>query len=497
MEVLGLVLILALAVPLLFLNLDTAPAPWFDEGLNTHAARLLADAGIYGTLTVDGANPFDPAVTTGPTVILPIAGLFRLGGVSMLLARLVSVGYSIAALCAVYLLCVRLRGPKKAWLVLLLFLAMPSIGGIGFFAMGRQVLGESASFAFVAVGLLALFRSWEQDGRAEGVVAGIFFGLAVLSKLQSALTIFPALLLIALLRSWRASSQARARELIVIMIAIAIPGVWIAVQRLGAAPEFVGLNAASQWDGVRLLLFPGFTQRTPNAPTSMVLLIHGAALVALLLRAHFAGRRLGGLSLSWEEAQLGALVLVGMLWFGLFSIGWPRYAYLGLMVSGLILGGAVLDLVAVAQRRLRARGFRVRQQFIVPSLAVAALASIAASAAPLLGQPGEDHAAQMGSYIAEHVPGPSVIESWEWEIDALSGHWAVHHPPQYMLLLATRQRFLLNGAFRLRYDALQADPAYILAGPFSTWTHLYDEDLIGSEFEKVAVRGPYTLYRRR
>ncbi len=496
-EVLGLTLILVLAAPMLLLNLGTSPAPWFDEGLNTHAARLLAESGFYGTRTVDGANLFDPAVTTGPTMILPIAGLFYIGGVNMALARLVSVGYSVAALTALYFLSVRLRGQRKAWLVLLLFLAMPAVGGIGFFAMGRQVLGESASFAFTAAGLLALYQSWRHEGRAESVFAGVFFGLAVLSKLQSALTIFPALLLIALLRSWRAGDRARTRELLVILTALAIPAVWIAVQRLGASPEFVGSNAANQWEGVRLLLFPGFTERTPNAPTSMVLLVHSAALAALLLRAHQNGRRIGGLSISWEEAQLGALVLVGMVWFGLFSIGWSRYAYLGLMFSGLVLGGATLDLVEAVQSRLQTRGFRIRQQFMVPALVLGAVASIAATAAPLVGQTTPDHAAEMGRYIEANVPESSVIESWEWEVDALSGHWAVHHPPQYMLLIATRQRFLLDGTFRLHYDALQADPDYLLAGPFSNWTHLYEGETLTSEFVEVAVNGPYRLYRRR
>ena len=94
--------------------------------------------------------------------------------------------------------------------------------------------------------------------------------------------------------------------------------------------------------------------------------------------------------------------------------------------------------------------------------------------APALGVGGQDDAEAIARYIQEYIDQKSVIESWDWQIDALSGHWNYNHPPQHLLLLATRQRFIAQVPFDLKkdYDLLQADPDYLLTGPFSDSTEI-------------------------
>jgi len=76
------------ALVLLLFRLGAYPPVWLDEGFSTHAARLLVERGIYGTCTTGGIVPFNTGVlTTGPTVIVPIALSFALFGVGMVQAR--------------------------------------------------------------------------------------------------------------------------------------------------------------------------------------------------------------------------------------------------------------------------------------------------------------------------------------------------------------------------------------------------------------------------
>src|SRR5262249_10621757 len=70
------------------IHLGEFPLTWFDEGYTSHVAQLLITKGIYGTYTVTNTYPFDPFVSSGPGVVLPIALMFKLFGTSVFQARL-------------------------------------------------------------------------------------------------------------------------------------------------------------------------------------------------------------------------------------------------------------------------------------------------------------------------------------------------------------------------------------------------------------------------
>ena len=64
----------------------------FDEAFNLQVPANLSQHGEYGT-TYDGGQAFDPVITTGPTVLLPIAATFKFFGVGIIAARLVTFLY--------------------------------------------------------------------------------------------------------------------------------------------------------------------------------------------------------------------------------------------------------------------------------------------------------------------------------------------------------------------------------------------------------------------
>ena len=68
----------------------------FDDSYNLWTARTLAVEGVYGTRLASTVLPFDPAVTTGPTVLLPLAlGLKMLGPTVESLRLLLALGFAL------------------------------------------------------------------------------------------------------------------------------------------------------------------------------------------------------------------------------------------------------------------------------------------------------------------------------------------------------------------------------------------------------------------
>jgi hypothetical protein len=101
----------------------------------------------------------------------------------------------------------------------------------------------------------------------------------------------------------------------------------------------------------------------------------------------------------------------------------------------------------------------------------------------------------MADQIAIIVPPDAVIETWEWELAALTVHRAFHYPHQ-LVLQQTLRDYAREGTFNLRYDALQADPDFLLQGPFSAWTGIYTPAVLAAHFRVACAYGPFTLYAR-
>ena len=77
----------------------------------------------------------------------------------------------------------------------------------------------------------------------------------------------------------------------------------------------------------------------------------------------------------------------------------------------------------------------------------------------------------------------------------LSGHRQFHHPEQALLFKAIRQ-ISHHQPFNLTYDALQANPDYLVMGIFGAWTNIYSEATLKQDFTLVADFGVYSVYKR-
>ncbi|MBI5961505.1 MAG: glycosyltransferase family 39 protein, partial [Chloroflexi bacterium] len=172
-------------------RLDQYPAPWHDEAQYLHVAKNYAENGVYADYSSEGNRYTGPIISLGPTVLLPVALLYKVFGVSILAARLVISAYALLTLIALYRLAALFGGQRFAWLTL----------GVTVFNFGlnlpyyaRNVMGEVPALGFTFAALWLWLRS-NKCHSVSLILVGLLFGMACVTKNQYAIFICPSLVL--------------------------------------------------------------------------------------------------------------------------------------------------------------------------------------------------------------------------------------------------------------------------------------------------------------
>jgi 4-amino-4-deoxy-L-arabinose transferase-like glycosyltransferase len=480
--------LLLLTLWLLLLRQPVLPPPWFDEGINLSAAATLAQSGLYALPDALGPRVLDPAIQTGPTVLVPIAVVYKLFGVGILQARLVIVAFGLLAFCAYWLLARWLIGPRPALLALLFLLAGTPDPYANFLGMSRQALGEIPALAYLLLGLLIWLKAVERRSTslAPLIFSGMAWGMAMLTKSQVMLTFPAALAVLAILdrlyyrqASWRAF-------LLPALVAAGCVAAWYLAQLLIAGPELFRLNAAVLREGSQIHILGLSPAHWRNA-------------IGRIWHTHFWIWGPPGLLWAWGQArhrslsglQHGALlsiVAVMLGWFVLLSIGWARYLFFPLMLTPIWLAGLLSQLAASA------RPWRFDRPIAI-MLAALFLLSNGRYQLNALRSPADSGYAAMRDYLATQVPGDALIESWDWELSIDAGQ-PIHHPPTTVTNRNTAYIMSRHTPPPDLYDPLQANPDYILVGPYNTYSGAYTAT-VAAHGEEVASFGAYTLFKIR
>lgn len=484
-------------VPVLLFRLDTYPALWFDEGYKLNAVRTLAERSVYGTYTVSGFIPFDPGTSSGPLDTGAMAISARLFGMGIVQTRLVSVLFTLVTVYSLYAIAVYLWGKQAALFSLLFLAAFPIISDTGFLHVGRQVLSEPTQLATMVFGFYLAFRAIESRSFWRSLMAGIIMGTGILTKTQVAIGLVPALVAVGVIRGWFEKHDRRGWA-ILLAPATGIVLVYVSWSLFAAAstpPEIRTQNSALLMDAVRSNLLTDMFGSGINSAAALVntfiLLGAGSAFYRVMrARSQRFGQTARPAALltdrQWAEITLAGFALFLSIWHVWLSIGWPRYAYAGLVIALFLLGRTLWG--AYQRFSFWERGYRT-------AIILLALMALASNLLPILREPPATDVQDAAAYIAQNIPSDAVIETWEWELDALSGHWQMHHPPQQYLFLAIRQ-FARDLPFALGYNPLAGDPDYIVLGRMSDWTNLYSDTVIRQHFTPVASFGIYRIYRR-
>ncbi|MFS0892900.1 hypothetical protein [Microbacterium sp. 179-I 3D3 NHS] len=157
---------------------------WEDEAFNLTVPRnLLAGLGYSsdGALSGSTITPFDPRISTGPVVLLPVALLLATGIDPVLAARLIPLAYWALLLAGLALIGRRIGGRWAALLAVTVPLAFTAGAGVSPIQGPADLLGEIPAGALLVWALVVLpRRAW---------LAGLLVGLAIQAKLIALLAL--------------------------------------------------------------------------------------------------------------------------------------------------------------------------------------------------------------------------------------------------------------------------------------------------------------------
>lgn len=157
---------------------------WEDEAFNLTVPRnLLAGLGYAsdGALSGSTITPFDPRISTGPVVLLPVALLLATGIDPVMAARLVPLAYWVLLLAGLAVLGRRIAGRWAALLAVAVPLAFTTSAGYSPIQGPADLLGEIPAAALLVWALIVLpRRAW---------LAGLLVGLAIQAKLIALLAL--------------------------------------------------------------------------------------------------------------------------------------------------------------------------------------------------------------------------------------------------------------------------------------------------------------------
>ncbi len=470
------------------------PSPWLDEGLNWGAVRSLAVTGRYGLDSADGFRPFATAIQTGPTVILPAVLAFWALGPEPYSARLVMALYAALAVVAAYRVARRVLGSPGAGLFGVgLMLVGSAEAAASFLPAARQFLGEVAALAWFLAGLDAWLADPDRPeapwwGSRSVWLAGLYFGLAGLTKSQMALVFGPSWCLLWAVSWLRDRGSRPARFLAPIVIYLTVTSAWGGVQYLALGPDRFAANAALLRETalIHVITFdPGHWWAALGVLWRSGYLIWGLPTLAwLFVRA----RRPDAVGRSALAAS--ALPLTALVWFGLLSFGWGRYAFYPLNLTALFLAGPLAELWRAGP-------------FVVP-LPLWLRRGVAAAVVAFLLITGcvpfasgviraqDDGFQAMRRYLKDTLEPDAVVATWEWPL-AIDGAPRFLFPAQETLNGVTV--YIQDQGVRPPAGEFEPDVAaqrYVLIGPFGAWTGIYDMWVAGHE--PIARFGSYALY---
>ena len=274
---------------------------WEDEAFNlTVPLNLLRGLGYTSDGMLSGSEliPFDARISTGPVVLLPMAGTLALGGDVVISARLVTVAFWIALLIALAVLGRRIGGAWAALVAVAMPLALETAAPPSPIQGPADILGEIPAAALAAWALVVLARRpW---------LAGLLLGLAIQSK-YIALLFVPGFVLAALFvlaagRPWRRRMRALVAPAALVIAPTALVEL-IALVSLGPAGYIGHLRATGGF------LRSGGQNYPPTTVVDKLTTLASHWFVPTLVAAVLAVVALAVWALAWRRHRAGRAAL--------------------------------------------------------------------------------------------------------------------------------------------------------------------------------------------
>ncbi len=477
--------LLFLVIPLLLIYLSESPASWYDEGLNINAAQTLAQMGVYGLDTGDGIRLADPAIQTGAPLIALAAAVTQLTGGSLFAIRLMIVIISLLTLVSLYAVAYRLYGVFAALMVVIVLLVLPPMGTTStFLLLGRQFLGEIPAVFCISLGLHLLFNAGNKFWR--WALIGFCWGLAIMLKSQVLLVLSVSVALWTLFRFVRHKPD-RYYWLVVgiVMLAIyAVDTLW----RAGMAGAALADNMLVLREGIAIHILPFRTIRNLRDPG---LFVRFSAAVLVVVGLLWLRQRRPKIIEKLPESQLKVenfiafFIIIWMIWYGLISIGWTRYSFVGITFTIIILSG-----ISAAYWKAYKRPNNATMK--IGLVTVAVLVSYGFNMPRFLAnQQGEDFF-RMAADLQTKITPDARIVSLEWAMNNFVPQRFIF-PLTHTINVITENAFVRSNP-NYGFDSAATCPDYVLLGSLSLDKTVLKSALEISDSTPLYSHGIYELY---
>lgn len=481
---------------LLLWNQPYFPKTWIDEGFTAQGAMNLVRYGEYAMKSSEGFRVLDqPLIANGPGIQLPIAGTFAVLGIGLWQMRLVATLFALGAMVAFFSAGQRLYGTAAAFTSAILLIALPYEG---FLYYSRIAMGNIAGLFYFFVGFIFWLKLVDTRRWRFALGAGVLFGLATITKGQYNFYLLPclAVMVIADLLYYRQVGITKMAG--VLALTLGVFAAWSTVQLLIVGPEnYAAHVAAVRANAVITVLgfnFDDLPARVSYLLSKGVSFIHLPAVAFALWCAR--SRTLDGLS----HAFVPVFVMFGFAWYVVASIGWARYAFEPYAVGMLAAGHLVISIARALRRATpstRTPGSAFEVQHVLALLTFTLIVTSGAYGVVRrvvnVTAPPDRSAETLADYLRANIDRTAVVETAEWEL-AIQTDLNYHHPADEWVNRATLHT---HGAPQdmAAYEPLVYGPSYLVAGPFSKWAQLYDDEIERGCCEEIFVVGEYTVYR--
>jgi 4-amino-4-deoxy-L-arabinose transferase-like glycosyltransferase len=329
-------IIIAFVVYLSFSTLLTKPRVWSDEAKSLEIARSFS---LYRSLDIEWSSgnftefPLLLQSTGYPLTVL--TGLiFKLFGVNVEVARITMILWILVAIFAVYVFICKLFDRDSAILSLSLIATFAP-----FYDSGRALVGEIPGFVFLVVAL----HYWLN--RQSIAMAGIFFGLSVVTKPSVFLLIIPSLFVVLVIHRQRFFRNTSLLAITMIPAAL----MWFATLNLNPF-------SVDTWSSIRQFYSnPYGSKIIENISNNLDTFFKSSTLVyfAILFTAVLVARFI---SKKKETKKFYDFIIIYSLFafiYYLRSPGWLRYLIIAQLLILLVMPNVVLSISYYARNKIK------------------------------------------------------------------------------------------------------------------------------------------------
>lgn len=474
-----------------FYNLANYPTIWWDEAIFSETAANLVQHGRYAftVQSPDQLSDLDFRISAGPTVILPVALAYKLGGVGVVPGRLVAGCYLALAFLGLYLVARRLWGSATALLAVALALL-----GTDVFYWGRSVLGDIPALALFLWALWFLIKGLDCRSTLPLFLGGLCLGLAFDAKEFYGLAFLPPLGLLV-----RQACRGKRRlwpALLAYVSGLALPLLAYLLLKtiILGSPVAAVLHFFQQ---KRLLCHEFFTPLTIGRcyPESILYLFkHPLSWLGIL-----------GSAWVWKKEALSAGVRLWVwnfiIWCLVYltAVYWHRFALPALFLASPLAAHFLL----LSSRRLAAHLTPSPAAWVPGGIIMAILIGFYPwwgldylhQVVTRAGSPPE----KLVRFLRAHVPLSSLIETPEYELAFLDDEHRIHLMPSYFFVEATPDKIVLLNPRPGPYDFDRVGADVLILGNFGkgVFSQVYPAGMVARGWRRFAQVDYYDIYVRQ